>query len=232
VDFRLPGHLVREPALRTAPVVSKRKPLPSLDQITARLGSHVAGPGREASRQSARLPGFLKFAKQPIPHQAAPRVEVVNAPAPKARPTLPTPVGRLHFPVRSLQPTEPPKLAIREPKPCLPPASPTLSPPSKLQVTTTVVPRTSAVSPVELTESNLTALNSTSESREDTARKMLTRLRRRTLPPSAAMSDVGGVSTVGVEQERKLRRRSAPPELQGMERSGFSHPVLALPGGF
>lgn len=236
VDFRLPGHPVREPALRTAPVVSKRKPLPSLDQITARLSSHVAGPGHESrlsSRPAARLPAFLQSSKGSSHHQALPTIRIVDeASMPRIRPALPTPVGRLQFPVRTAPSAESPKLAIREPKPCLPPASPTLSPPLKLQVTTTVVPRTSTVSPTEFTESNLLALNSSSDSREDTARKMLTRLRRRTLPPNAAVSDIGGLKAEDGEQERKLRRRSAPPELQERERSGFSHPVLALPGAF
>ncbi|PCH33507.1 hypothetical protein WOLCODRAFT_135165 [Wolfiporia cocos MD-104 SS10] len=228
VDFRFPGHPARTPPLRSAPVVTRRQPLPSLDQITARLSSHVAAPGQTLSRTSARLPAFLQSGRRSPPQET-------DLPTPKVRPPLPTAVGRLHFPSRPAPAQEAEqKLPIHEPKPCLPPASPTLAQSPKLQVTTTVVPRTSTMSPTEFTESNLLAHQSYSGSREDTARMMLTRLRRRTLPPVAAVSEAGvPFPTVqDGEQERKMRRRSAPPELQGRERTGFSHPILALPGAF
>jgi len=234
VDFRLPGKPVRSPALKTATVASKRKALPSLDQITARLSAHSSGTGKDALRGSPRLPSFLQSSRR----SPAPPVtkEIEDPTAPKARHVLPHDVGRLHFPPRSpALESKPMMMVIREPKPCLPPDSPTLYPPSKLQVTTTVVPRMNATSPTEFSESNLLAFNSSSESRGDTARKMLTRLRRRTLSPAASLSDVGvPASPREDDEERKLRRRSAPPELQERERArtGFEHPVLALPGAF
>ncbi|KZT74772.1 hypothetical protein DAEQUDRAFT_719955 [Daedalea quercina L-15889] len=227
VDFRLPGKPVRSPVLKTAPIASKRKVLPSLDQITARLA------GKEAPRGPPRLPSFLQSGRR-SPLQTAPPVIQVEDPlaTPKARPVLPHDVGRLHFPARSsvLEANTAP-LVIRSPKPCLPPDSPTLCAPPKLQITTTLVPRTNATSPTELSESNLFTFNSLSGSREDTRRKMLLRLRRRTLSPSEM-----GVPAPSKEEddERKLRRRSAPPELQGRDkaRTGFEHPVLASSGAF
>ena len=114
-------------------------------------------------------------------------------------------------------------MEIHAPSPRLPPSP--CSP--KLQVRTTVVPRTSSFSPVELTEGNLRALDL---ARERTAQNMLSRLRRRTVAP-------GGFAKLGVslgvsDEERKLRRHSAPPELPLRERAGFTKPVLDLPGAF
>ncbi|KAI0778027.1 hypothetical protein BD413DRAFT_489646 [Trametes elegans] len=229
VDFRLPGDVHPKAPLKTAPIFSsniKRKPLPSLDQITARLSSngYVAAPPREApARPSMRLPSFLR---------TPPRVEQPTTPrepqpaAPKARPALPSVVGRLRFPTRAAP--EAPAVQIAQPTPCLPPASPRSPCTPKLEVTTLVVPRTTSSSPVELTESNLRAFNA---SRERTARHMLTRLRRRTLPPQIAVPAPGEVDRED-EAERKSRRHSAPPELPRRNRVGFSHPVLDLPGAF
>ncbi|CCM00889.1 uncharacterized protein FIBRA_02935 [Fibroporia radiculosa] len=234
VDFRIPGQHTYVPSLRTAPVVSKRKPLPSLDQITARLSSHVSGAGQNNRAQSRpRLPAFLQLGGRSSSGTAAAQpVQEVTSPAIRsARPAPPTPVGRLQFPIRSVSPAESPKVAACEPEPCLPP-SPTLASPPKLQITTTVVPRTSSVSPTELSESNLLAFNSGPGSREVSARQMLTRLKRRTLPPVPAHSESASPSAENEEQERKMRRRSAPPELPERKRSGFSHPILELPGAF
>ena len=141
-----------------------------------------------------------------------------TAPAPAPRRALPAAVGRLHFPVRE------PAVEIHSPTPRLPP-SPTLAQAPKLQITTTVVPCTSSHSPTDFTESNLRALAECS--RERTANNMLARLRRRTLTPSETFAR-GHVD----EEEGKLRRRSAPPELPLRERVGFSAPKLNLPGAF
>ncbi|KAH9835704.1 uncharacterized protein C8Q71DRAFT_836440 [Rhodofomes roseus] len=237
VDFRLPGKpiRIRSPALKTAPA-SKRKVLPSLDQITARLSSHAPDAGKDAPRASARLPSFLQSSRRSPLKAAPPVTQEVEVPTSKARPVLPHDVGRLHFPPRSPAPeSKPTPFVIRSPKPCLPPDSPTLCQPPKLQITTTVVPRMNTTSPTEFSESNLLAFNGSADSREDTVRAMLSRLRRRTLPPIKASSDLGvPASPREDDEERKLRRRSAPPELQERDkaRTGFEHPVLALPGAF
>lgn len=232
VDFRLLGKPMRSPVPKTAPVLSKRKPLPSLDQITARLSSHATSANKDGSR-SPRLPSFLQSSRRTPVQAAAPVAKEVEAfVASKARRGLPQDVGRLRFPVRSPAPeAQPAPLVIRSPKPCLPPDSPTLCAPPKLQIITTVVPRTNTTSPTELTESNLLAFNCSADSREDSRRNMLTRLRRRTISPSEHRVPA---SPREDDEERKLRRRSAPPELQERDkaRTGFEHPILASPGAF
>ncbi|GBE77927.1 hypothetical protein BKA93DRAFT_814327 [Sparassis latifolia] len=221
VDFRIHGHPVSTPSLRSAPLLRTKKQLPSLDQITARLASQGNFAAPAAGLQSARLPAFLQSARR-IP--AAQLRDDANISLSKSRPTPPPGVGRLQFPVRSLP--DLPKIVIREPALYLPPTSPTLAPAPKLQIVTTVVPRTSSVSPSQFTESNLQAWEESS--RQNTARNMLTRLRRRTMLPESTRETAAGED----EEERKVRRRSAPPELPRRERKGFSHPVLDLPGAF
>ena len=217
VDFRLPDQEYIKIAPRSASLY-KTKRLPSLDQITAHLSHQVHMSHDGPARPGVRLPAFLR--------SAPPKVVVTKTDAAepaKARPALPAAVGRLHFPVRSASPpSEQPKLEIHCPSPRLPPSP--CSP--KLQIKTTVVPRTSSFSPVDLTESNLRAMDL---ARERTAQNMLTRLRRRTVTPEG-MRDR---STSAIyDEERKLRRHSAPPELPPSERVGFTKPVLNLPGAF
>ncbi|KAI9057129.1 hypothetical protein FKP32DRAFT_1681864 [Trametes sanguinea] len=238
VDFRLPQDMERKAPLKSAPAApsQKRKPLPSLDQITARLSSngHVAAPAQEAPvRASKRLPSFLRTSASPEEPASRPVPEAQEK-VQKTRPALPIVVGRLRLPARvapapeSEPETKAPALVIAQPTPCLPPASPRSPLAPKLQVTTTVVPRTTSSSPVELTESNLLAFTA---SRERTAHQMLSRLRRRTLPPQIGVPAPGEIDRED-EAERKSRRHSAPPELPQRERAGFSHPVLQLPGAF
>ncbi|KAI0361794.1 hypothetical protein OH77DRAFT_1391464 [Trametes cingulata] len=228
VDFRLPRDVHPKAPYKSAPnkPSATQKALPSLDQITARLSSngHVAGPKREApAGPSMRLPSFLRTSAR-VEHPA-PQAEAEPV-LPKPRPALPSAVGRLRFPTRAAP--EEPAVEIAQPTPCLPPVSPRSPLAPKLQVTTTVVPRTASSSPVELTEMNLLAFNA---SRERTARQMLTRLRRRTLPPQIAVPAPGEIERED-DTERKSRRHSAPPELPQRERVGFSHPILQVPGAF
>jgi len=183
VDFRLPK---KEPTLMPAPPAHSRpvKPVPSLDQITARLSNK--GHVRTPSAERKRLAAFIAQAG----------------------------VGRLH--IRAVTPdtntTAPPR------SPCYP-----LSP--KLQVTTLVVPRTSSLSPTALSESNILALNSgaAANPREQRAKNMLSMLRKRT---------DHGASQEQQDGDRRWKRRSAPAELSPRARSGFEHPVFAMPGGF
>ncbi|KAF8269302.1 hypothetical protein EI94DRAFT_1771272 [Lactarius quietus] len=94
----------------------------------------------------------------------------------------------------------------------------------ELEVITRLVPRSSGSSPTELTEYNLTAFNS----RALTGRDMMSKLKRRMVGLSADGLD----GRIVDEDERRLRRISAPAELPRRERDGFGHPVLALPGAF
>ena len=102
VDFRLPGDLLAKARSKAAQSIlassTKRKVLPSLDQITARLSSngHVTAPAHEGSaRPSMRLPSFLRTSART--EQPKIVVEAPPPPPPKARPTLPIGVGRLRF---------------------------------------------------------------------------------------------------------------------------------------
>ena len=145
--------------------------------------------------------------------------------SPKPRRALPAAVGRLQFPSRTPSPPTP---AVEKLDSALPPPSPSALNAPKLQIVTSVVPHISSVSPTAFTEDNLKAL--ASQSRERTARDMLSRLRRRTLAPhtDSAVSVAGSTP----EEERKLRRHSAPPALPLRERRGFCQPALNLPGAF
>jgi hypothetical protein len=210
VDFRLPADLRKakakaERTLKPKPTThaNPAKPIPSLDQISARLSSHghVRTPSAEAAERKARLPAFLAQSRQP-----APRLTIG--------------VGRLQLPVRSTTPDKADNLPHMPPRsPCYP-----LSP--NLQVTTLVVPPTSTISPTELSESNLLILNS----RERRAKDMLSTLRKRTRPSENGL--VSDCLTHDDTLDRKWKRRSAPAELGPRARSGFEHPVLAMPGGF
>lgn len=206
VDFHMPNKKVSM-SIRSTP--KHKGKVPSLEEITAHYVP--AGVTAETTQPThgARLPAFL----------------AVRDTAAKRR-SLPADVGRLHFPVRSNSPPAPEKPApvIHAPV-ALPPSSPR-SP--KLQITTQVVPRTSSNSPTKFTESNLRAFEAM---RTNTAQAMMSRLRHRTLPPNASRPLVSmGLSKA--EEEKKMRRRSAPPELTLRERRGFTKPPLNLPGAF
>ncbi|KAJ7102198.1 hypothetical protein B0H15DRAFT_936250 [Mycena belliarum] len=204
VDFRIPADRRKAKEAIPRPIkpthAKPAKPIPSLDQISARLSSqgHVRTPSAEAAERKLRLPAFLAQTRQPVP-----RISIG--------------VGRLQMPVRSTMPSKAENLPNMPPRsPCYP-----LSP--NLQVTTLVVPRSSSSSPTELSEVNLLALNS----RERRAKNMLSTLRKRT-----GLSDYGASNDAQHALDRKWKRRSAPAELSPRARSGFEHPVLAMPGGF
>jgi hypothetical protein len=149
VDFRLPE------GERTKRFV--RQPLPSLEQISARLNAQRQA-AVEASvtepvntNPSPRLPAFLKNGPRSLSQEASLALST-EAPAPAAAPPR---LSRLQMTGRmrttsQLIPSSPvPTVLIspasveeRLPSPPKTPTSP------KLQVTTTVVPRSSSVSPV------------------------------------------------------------------------------------
>lgn len=227
-------HVSEKENIRPSPRSSslhKRK-VPSLEQITAHLSSHgaVLAPRQEVTAQpvhNSRLPALLKLAERCSARERAAVNTVRTTPLREAKRAAPTSVGRLQFPSRF---TTPPSQEESEtqvkPRTSQPPPSP-CSPVPKLCIRTTVVPHTSSRSPIDLTESNLYTFNAM---RVDTAHAMLSRLRLRTLPPSAAKTLT--LRPGDNEEDRKLRRRSAPPELPLRERRGFSKPPLNLPGAF
>ncbi|KAI9462432.1 hypothetical protein BJY52DRAFT_147211 [Lactarius psammicola] len=177
---------------------------PSLEQITAHLSQgHSAASKEEHRRPPIPLPTFLRVASHmgstPEP------LDVLSDTMTEAEVTLPFP-EEIHAPV--------PITA----------GFPNSSQDPELEVVTRLVPRSSSSSPTELTEHNLTALNS----RSLTGRDMMSKLKRRTTGPSVD----GPNGCIVDEDERRLRRISAPAELPMRERDGFAHPVLSFPGAF
>ncbi|KAF5368342.1 hypothetical protein D9758_002420 [Tetrapyrgos nigripes] len=200
VDFRTR----RQSGLKAAdkpvlPVVTDKKAtktMPSLEEISARLGQqgHTRTPSNET------VPRFS-----------------MNIDRPSAdRPRLALGVGRLQMPQPQQQ--QRPVATFLPPKSPLSPLSP------KIEVRTMVVPRSSSLSPTELSESNLNAL----ASRERKARNMLSTIRRRMLPSDDGLNG----HDLEIPDQRKWKRRSAPAEFSPRPRSGFEHPVLSIPGGF
>ncbi|KAH9004319.1 hypothetical protein EDB86DRAFT_3209583 [Lactarius hatsudake] len=176
---------------------------PSLEQITAHLSSQkYSAAAKEDRRPPIPLPTFLRTSSR-MKSTPEPLVGASDNMA-AAEITLSLPEG-IYAPV--------PKAA----------GFPNSSQETELEVITRLVPRSSSSSPTELTEHNLTALNS----RTLTSRDMMSKLKRRT----AGLSDGPSGRTVD-EGERRLRRFSAPAELPKCNRDGFAHPVLALPGAF
>ncbi|KAL4069497.1 hypothetical protein J3A83DRAFT_4413220 [Scleroderma citrinum] len=200
IDFRLPIGKQSRSADKTGnvgpiPAVTARKFSPSLDEITARMDSAVLGRStKEATRRQSSIP--------PIPSQGI---------VAKSRPKLN--VGRLHIPLRILSPGS---LISNGREWSAAPAPTPLTP--ALEVTTTVVPRTTSTAPFPLNESNLRAF-----SRSYTARDMIKTLKHRSSPPLPGL-----LSSSSIQQKRK----SAPAVLYGRGRAGFEHDVLSMPGGF
>ncbi|KAH9175485.1 hypothetical protein EDB89DRAFT_1947306 [Lactarius sanguifluus] len=177
---------------------------PSLEQITAHLSSQKhSAAAKEDRRPPIPLPTFLRASSR-MKSTPEPLVGLSDNMA-EAEITLSLP-EEIHAPV--------PKAA----------GFPNSSQEPELEVITRLVPRSFNSSPTELTEHNLTALNS----RTLTSRDMLSKLKRRT----AELSVDGPSGRTVDEGERRLRRFSAPAELAKRERDEFTHPVLAIPGAF
>lgn len=182
--------------------------VPSLEQITTHLcglssHGHPAASKEEHHRPPIPLHTFLRASSQ---MRSTPEpLNVFSDNTAEAEITLSFP-EEIHAPV--------PKTA----------GFPNSSQDSGLEVITRLVPRSSGSSPTQLSEHNLTALNS----RTLTGRDMMSKLKRRTAGQSADGPD----GRVVDEDERRLRRISAPAELPQRERDGFAHAVLALPGAF
>lgn len=244
VDFRLPDD--HKQVARNLGLFRDGKMaqvLPSLDQISARLKT-LASARSTTIVDGLRPPAVALVSAPLVPSNGQPTIEV----------------GRLRMPVRAAKsppavsselPPQPASVANSPPKV---PVSPPF--PSDLRVTTTVVPRTATASPTQLTESNLKIL----DARERRAHNMLSTLRRRTLStPQQPLQTTPLVKTAGpgtltknaarrtmplplpddvVEsgsmESRKSRwkRHSAPADLMPRDRTGFEHPVFALPGAF
>jgi hypothetical protein len=208
VDFRLPQDMqsksISKSAVSTlrAKLSKPGKSIPSLDQISARLNSqgHVS-PSPRSERCPMRLPAFLLSHSSQPPRAPIPTDVVATTPT-KPRPSFPVGAGRLQAPARSQLVDAP------------------MAP--RLQITTTIVPRSASSSSMELSGHNVFVL-----ARARKAQDMVSTLKRR------VHSSNEGLTGYDQKQEgRKERRRSSPAEMQLRERSGFKHPVLSMPGGF
>jgi hypothetical protein len=222
VDFRLPEDQWN--SKKKSSKSNRGNPIPSLDEITARLhlSRSVSPPPLvvgEKRRPSTRLPAFLRAPVQPP-------AEPVAALAAKPRPTLSISVGGLQIPVRDTPASA--SQTVASPSPVYPPPkSPTSPRAPNLQITTLLVPRTATMSPTYLSKSNLDVLNT---AHERTSKGMMSALKRRTIPSeSPVCSSFSGHDDA---DDRKPRRNSSPADLPLLRRAGFEHPVLALPGGF
>ncbi|KAJ3827006.1 hypothetical protein EV361DRAFT_842698 [Lentinula raphanica] len=207
VDYRLPHQKAAASNKIKATKYTNHKKLPSLEEITARLGpNHVRISSSESNGRTTRLPGFLAQRQGPAPTSERPRLSLG--------------VGRLQAPIRAPQPSKAEQVAVLPP-----PKSPSSPLTPKLQVTTILVPRSSSLSPTELNESNLNAL----QSRERKSKDMLSTLRRRVIP-----SDSGAVQDSDQQPlvDRRWKRHSAPADIAPRPRAGFEHPVLSMKGAF
>jgi hypothetical protein len=234
VDFRLlednestPSSRSVVPAMRTEH--SKLgKSMPSLDQISAHLSSHrsiapVPHSVSHSEKSPLRLPAFLLSPSAESSRASVPTDAVVGGLS-KPISRLPIGVGRLQMPGRLLPASSPQPSSATFPSRCIPTsANSDATVTRELQITTTIVPRLVTLSPTNLSEHNVCLL----ASRVRTAKDMLSTLKRRTHP-----SDEGPRGHCRDEEDRKERRRSSPAEMESTERSGFTHPVLSIPGGF
>jgi hypothetical protein len=217
VDFRLLDAPKAKPAnkisyVRASNDLGRNKPLPSLDEITARLSSQIRlNPTPNPTIRSQRLPAFLKSETRSTTPPSVVQEPVTIIDAPKSRPSLD--VGRLRMPLRAsslpdLQPSKPDHKA-----------TPLIN-----------IPAISITSPNEVPTSNI-ANRVPLDSRARKSKDMLTTLRRRTMTAPCSF-DVTLSSQEQHDQERLKRRISAPAELRSSGRSSFNHPVLSMPGGF
>jgi hypothetical protein len=168
--------------------------IPSLEQISAHLSPQGHTAASKEERPPIPLPTFLRAS--PRMRSTPEPLDILSDDIAEAEITL---IEEIHAPV--------PKTVDLE-----------------LEVITRLVPRSSGSSPTDLTEHNLTALNS----RTLTGRDMMSKLKRRT----AGLSADGLNGRMVDEDERRLRRISAPAELPKRERTGFEHPILSHPGAF
>jgi hypothetical protein len=200
------------------------KPMPSLDQISAHLSSHGSiSLVPHSERSPLRLPAFLLSPSVESSRASVP-TDAVVAELSKPMLRLPIGVGRLQMPGRLLPASSPQPSTAAFPSCCIPTSAHSDATVARgLQITTTIVPRSATSSPAKLSEHNVCLL----ASRVRTAKDMLSTLKRRTHPSEEGLREHGQD-----EEDRKERRRSSPAEMQPTKRSGFTHPVLSIPGGF
>lgn len=207
IDFRIPigkqCSAGRAGCTEVRTSVRPGKFAPSLDEITARMGSTTV---KRSSKDTVNFSNRRRDSQLPgVTAEFSPKLNV----------------GRLHMPLRELSPGA---LFADDLERCIVQSPPSALLTPALQVTTTFVPRTVRATPLPLSESNLHAF-----SRSYTARDVIRMLKRRSLSPPPP----GGCDQSKEMKYRVLqRRRSAPAELHDCGRIGFQHDMLSTPGSF
>lgn len=183
------------------PKVDARRNLPSLEEITARISP-------------ARSPPSM--ANDPVLTSPTPRSYMFlgnRGDSPTVRSESDTRldinIGRLHMPIRRRQSSN----SLSDMRLS---AIPSYTCPPTIEIT--AVPGTRNNARYALTESNVHNLG-----RANTAREMMSTIKRRTSPPPGLAHDLDQI---------RLKRHSAPAKMQFGGRSGFEHPNLSLPGAF
>ncbi|KAG1826165.1 uncharacterized protein BJ212DRAFT_1475499 [Suillus subaureus] len=174
-----------------------RRKLPSLEEITARVGPLHPPPSvaNEPIFVTPRLPMFLRSNKN------SSTARTVSDTKPCIN------IGRLHMPVRRRQSSDSlsyMRLSAIPGSPCYP----------NIEIAS---PHARSNAICAFTESNMHVLG-----RANTAREMMTTIKRRTSPPLPCLEN----------HQPRPKRHSAPAEVQLRGRSGFEHPNLSLPGAF
>ncbi|KAG2350587.1 hypothetical protein BDR05DRAFT_1054675 [Suillus weaverae] len=190
-DYRLP---INKPK---ADLKLGRRKLPSLEEITARVGSLHPPPSiaNDPIFATPRLPTFLRNDKNSSATRTVSDTKLgIN-------------IGRLHMPIRRRQSSD----SLSDMPLSATPGSPRYP---NIEIAS---PRARSNAICAFAESNMHALG-----RANTAREMMTTIKRRTSPPPPYLAN----------HQPRTKRHSAPAEMQLRGRSGFEHPNLSLPGAF
>lgn len=179
-----------------ADLKSGKRKFPSLEEIIAHVGPlHPPPMANEPILAKPRLPMFLRSDKN------SSTLRTVSDTKPSIN------IGRLHMPLRRRQSSD-----------SLSDMRRSTMPSSHYYPNVEIAgPRARGGTMCAFTESNMHALG-----RANTAREMMTTIKRRTSPPPPCLAN----------HQTRSKRHSAPAEMQLRERSGFEHPNLLLPGAF
>lgn len=185
------------------PKVDAKRNLPSLEEITARVAPARSPPSMAndpaLTSPTPRSYMFLGNGRDSVTVRS------------ESEKRLDINIGRLHMPIRRRQSSN----SLSDVRLS---AIPSYSCPPTIEITAPAVPSTRNNARYALTESNVHNLG-----RANTAREMMSTIKRRTSPPPGLAHDLDQI---------RLKRHSAPAEMQFGRRSGFEHPNLSLPGAF
>ena len=174
-----------------------RHNFPSLEEIIARVGPARLPPSM------AHDPILTKLTPRPFILPRSGKEALATRSVSDTRPDIN--VGRLHMPIRRRQSSSSLSNAHLGSMRSFP----------SIEITT---PAIGSNARFALTDPNVHALG-----RANTAREMITTIKRRTSPPPSPAHNL---------DHCRSKRHSAPAEMHLKGRPGFEHPNLSLPGGF